>query len=169
MQRNVSFATAATGAAATAAALWLAVPAGVAAASRPATSGTENFQLMVTSPAFTTGRVIVSGVFTAGGTENVTASVDTLVFPSGTFQVTYFKGFGGTKTLNPTTCLYTISGVHGTISLSGGTGVYAGISGTGTYHFSELAILARSSGTCTFRKPPVASEVLVKSTASVSL
>ena len=169
MKRTVSFATAATvAAAATAAVLGLAVPAGVAA-SRLAASGTEHFQLMIISPAFNTGRVIVSGVFTAGGTEHAGAKVDTLVFPTGTFKAAHSPGVGGTVTLNPKTCLYTASGFHGTITLSGGTGAYTGISGTGIYHFSELAILARSSGKCTFNKPPVADEVLVKSSASVSL
>jgi hypothetical protein len=170
MKRNVSFAAAVTAAAAaTAAALWLAVPAGVAAASRPAASGTEHFQLMIISPAINTGRVIVSGVFTAGGTEHVGAKVDTLVFPTGTFKAAHAPGVGGTVTLNHKTCLYTARGFHGAITLSGGTGAYAGIGGTGTYHFSELAILARSGGKCTLTKPPVSAEILVKSAASVSL
>jgi hypothetical protein len=155
MKRNVSFATAATVAvAATAVALWLAAPAGVAAASRPAASSTENFQLMIISPAFNTGRVIVSGVFTAGGTEHVGAKVDRLVFPAGTFKVAHAPGVGGKVTLSHKTCLYAARGFHGAITLSGGTGAYAGISGTGTYHFSELAILARSGGKCTLNKPP---------------
>jgi len=165
MKRNISFATAA----ATAAVLWLAVPAGAAATSHPAVSGTEHFQLMVISPALTTGRVIVSGVFTAGGTEHVGTKADKLVFPTGTFKAAHSRGIGGKVTLNHRTCLYTARGFHGRITLSGGTGAYAGISGTGTYHFSELAILARSGGKCTLTKPPVSAEFLVRSSASVSL
>ena len=41
--------------------------------------------------------------------------------------------------------------------------------GTGTYQFNELAILARSGGKCTMKKPPTSAQVLIKATASVKL
>ena len=166
MKRTISFAIAsASTAAATAAALWLAVPAGAAAG--PAASGTENFQLMSTSATSNTARVIASGVFTAGGIDRQGSKVDTLVFPNGTFKIAHSRGTGTPK-LNPKTCLLTLN-LRGTIALSGGTGAYKGISGKGTYQFSELAILARSGGKCTMTKPPVASQVIIKATASVTL
>jgi hypothetical protein len=93
--------------------------------------------------------------------------VDTLVFPNGTFKIAHSKGTGTPK-LNPKTCLFTLN-LHGTIALSGGTGAYKGISGKGTYQFNELAILAKSGGKCTMKKPPIASQVIIKATASVTL
>lgn len=164
MKHNVSFAIAA--ATATAAALWLAVPAG-ASVSRPTVSGTENFQLMSTSATSNTASVIASGVFTAGGVDHMGSKVDTLVFPTGSFKVAHSKGTGP-QNLNPKTCLLTVS-QKGTITLSGGTGAYAGIKGKGTYQFSEMAILARSGGKCTMKKPPATLQVIIKATAAVSL
>ena len=165
MKRTISFAIAsASAAAATAAALWLAVPAGAAAG--PAASGTESFQLMSASPTSNTARVIASGVFTAGGIDRQGSKVDTLVFPNGTFKIAHSRGTGTPK-LNPKTCLFSAT-IHGTIALSGGTGAYQRISGKGSYQFNELAILAKSGGTCTMTKPPVASQVIIKATASVT-
>src|SRR6266513_1470599 len=63
MKRRFSLATAAV-AIATAAALWMTVPAG-AAAGHQAVSGPEHFQLMSTSATSNTASVIASGVFTA--------------------------------------------------------------------------------------------------------
>ncbi len=163
MKRNISFAIAAAAtAAATSAALWLAVPAGAAAV-----SGTEHFQLMTTSATSSTRSAIAYGVFTAGGVDHVGNKVDTLVFPAGSFKVAHSKGTGKPK-LNPKTCLFAAT-IRGTIALSGGTGAYKGISGKGTYQFSELAILAKSGGKCTMKKAPVAYQAIIKATASVKL
>jgi hypothetical protein len=166
VKRTISLAIAsASTAAATAAALWLAVPAG--AATRTAVSGPEHFQLMSTSATSNTASVIASGVFTAGGVDHMGNKVDTLVFSNGSFKVAHSKGTGTPK-LNPKTCLFTLN-LHGTIALSGGTGAYKGISGKGTYQLNELAILARSGGKCTMKKPPTSVQVLIKATASVKL
>jgi hypothetical protein len=166
VKRNISLTIAAAStAAATAGALWLAAPAGAAA--RVAASGTEHFQLMSTSPTSNTANVIASGVFTKAGIDHQGSKVDTLVFSNGTFKVAHSRGTGTPK-LNPKTCLLTLN-LRGTIALSGGTGAYKGISGKGTYQFSELAILAKSGGKCTMKKPPTASQVIIKATASVKL
>jgi hypothetical protein len=163
VKRIISFTVAAAAtSAATAAAMWLAVPAGAAAV-----SGTEHFQLMSTSATSNTASVIASGVFTAGGLDHMGSKVDTLVFSNGSFKIAHSKGTGTPK-LNPKTCLFTLN-LHGTIALSGGTGAYKGISGKGTYQLSELAILARSGGKCTMNKPPTSVQVLIKATASVTL
>ena len=165
MKRTISLAiTPASTAAATAAALWLAVPAGAAAG--PAASGTENFQA-ISSATASTRSLIASGVFTKGGVDRAGNKVDTFVFSNGTFKVAHSKGTGR-PTLNPKTCLFSAT-IHGTIALSGGTGAYKGISGKGTYQFNELAILAKSAGKCTMKKPPTASQVIIKATASVKL
>ena len=165
MKRRFSLAAIAA-AIATAAALWVAVPAG-AAAGHQAVSGPEHFQLMSTSATSNTASVIASGVFTAGGVDHMGSKVDTLVFANGSFKVAHSKGTGRPK-LNPKTCLLTLT-VRGTVALSGGTGAYKGISGKGTYQFNELAILAKAGGKCTMNKPPVAFQLLIKASATVTL
>src|SRR5215470_3198471 len=149
--KRIAFAAAAASAAAaaTAAVVWLAVPAGAAPAGRDV-SGLEHFQLVTTSATATTQGVIATGVFTAGGVDHQGSKTDTFVFPGGSFKVAHSQGTG-TQNFDPTTCLNTVR-VHGTYTLFGGTGKYAGISGHGTYHLSILGIGARSGGQCTRNK-----------------
>jgi hypothetical protein len=162
VKRSISFAIAAAATtAATASALWLAVPAGAASV-----SGTENFQIMTTSATTNTSGVIASGVFTAAGVDHSGNKVDTLVFSNGSFKVTHT---GKAKpTLNPKTCLLTVT-ENATITLSGGTGAYKAISGKGTAQLSILAIEAKSGGKCTMTKTPVAWQQVIKATASITL
>lgn len=138
-----------------------------ASAAGPAASGTEHFQLMSTSATSNTASVIASGVFTAGGVDHMGSKVDTLVFPNGSFKIAHSRGTGRPK-LNPKTCLLTLT-LRGTIALSGGTGAYKGIKGKGTYQYNELAILAKSGGKCTMKKPPTAYQVIIKASAAVTL
>jgi hypothetical protein len=145
---------------------------GVAAAAAHTThanaSGTEQFQLMSTSGTSPSSRVIAHGVFTAAGVDHEGKhNVATFVFPGGSFKVTHSKGTGP-QTFNPKTCLLTVN-QHGTYKLSGGTGAYAGISGSGKYQLSILAIGARSGGKCSQSKPPVAYQQLIKASGSVKL
>jgi len=142
--------------------------AGLAAAStHTGTSGTENFQLMTTSATSPTSSIIASGVFTAPGVDHSGNKVDTVVFPGGSFQIAHSKGTG-TQHFDPKTCLMTIS-QHGTYKLSGGTGKYAGISGSGKYQFSALGIGASSGGKCVQNKPPVAWHQVINASGPVSL
>jgi hypothetical protein len=166
MKRIASFATVASAAAtATAAALWLAVPAGAAPAGRDV-SGIEHFQLVTTSATASTQTVIATGVFTAGGVDHQGSRVDTFVFAGGSFKVAHSQGTG-TQNLNPKTCLVTAR-VHGTYTLFGGTGKYAGIRGHGTFHLSILGIAARSGGKCTMNKPPVAWQQIIQASGPVT-
>lgn len=164
MKRIVSIATAAGSVmAAAAAALWLAVPAGATSAS---VSGTENFQIMTTSATSSTASVIASGVFTAGGVDHQGNKADTFVFSNGSFKVAH-KG-PSTSHVNPKTCLLTIVG-HGTFKISGGTGAYAKISGSGTYKLNIIAVASKVAGKCSMRKAPQAFQQVVRASGSVSL
>jgi len=164
-RRIISLTTAATAAVATvAAALWLAVPAGASPA-RSAVSGTEHFQIMSTSGTSNTGSVIATGVFTAGGVAHSGTPAGTFVFPAGSFKVVHSKG-SGTQTFNRKTCLVTVN-LKGTYKIFGGTGKYAGISGSGKYQLSILAVVARSAGKCS--GPFVAFQQIVKFSGPVSL
>lgn len=134
---------------------------------RPAASGTEQFQLMNTSPTSSSSSIIARGVFTAGGVDHSGNKVDTVVFPKGSFKITHSKGTGS-QHFNPKTCLLTVS-QKGTYTLSGGTGAYAGIKGSGTYQLSILAVGARSGGMCSKTAPPVAFQQLIRASGPVHL
>lgn len=159
-------------AAAAAAVVGLASPAGAspAAARGPAVvTGTEHFQGMLTSGTATVYPVIAYGVFTAGGTDHeVNGNTDTFVLPGGTFKVTHSNGTGP-ESFNPKTCLLTAT-IHGTFAVSAGTGKYKGISGSGTYVASILAIAARTkSGACSMAAAPVAWQQVIDASGKVKL
>lgn len=145
----------------------IAVSGVAAAAAHTNASGTEQFQLMSTSATSSTSSIIARGVFTAGGVDHAGNKVDTAVFPGGSFKIAHSKGTG-TQSFNPKTCLMTVN-QHGTYTLSGGTGKYAGISGSGKYQVSILAVMARSGGTCSKTKPPVAFQQIIKASGPVKL
>ena len=167
MPRNITFATTTTAAAAaaTAAALCLAAPAG-AAPVRPAASGTENFSIVTTSATSRTASVIATGVFTAGGVDHQTRTTETFVFPAGSVRV---KPTGTPRqSLNPKTCLFTVT-ERGTYKISGGTGTYANIRGSGRYKLTILAVLATSGGKCSMTKAPLAWQQTIKASGPASL
>jgi hypothetical protein len=128
---------------------------------RAATSGTERFQLMTTSPTSPNSTIIARGVFTAGGTDHAGSTTDTVTFPGGTFKIRHGRGHGK-QSFSATTCLLKVS-VHGRYKLLDGTGTYAGISGHGKYRLHILAIAARgTNGKCSQKLPPVSFEQIIK-------
>lgn len=142
--------------------------AGLAAAStHTGVSGTEHLQLMTTSATSPTSSIIASGVFTAPGVDHSGNKVDTVAFPGGSLQIVHSNGTGS-QHFDPTTCLMTVTR-HGTYKLQGGTGKYAGISGSGTYQFTGLGIGARSGGKCVQDQPPVAWHQVINASGPVSL
>jgi hypothetical protein len=157
----------------TLAAAALAVSGIVAAAAAPhtaqaRTSGIERFQLMSTDPTGAKTTVIARGVFTAGGVDITTSNTtDTFKFPNGTIRLRHSAGTGPAN-FNPRTCLGTVN-QHGTYTLVGGTGKYAGISGHGTFRLHVLLVAARSHGKCSDTKPPVAFEQIIRASGPVHL
>jgi hypothetical protein len=144
--------------------------AGLAAAStHSAVSGTEHFQMMTTSGTGSTGSVIASGVFTAPAVdhEHQATNTATFTFSNGTILLKHSNGTG-TQHFDPKTCLLTVN-EHGTYKLLSGTGAYTGISGSGTYQLSILAIGASSGGKCVQNKPPVAFHQVINASGPVSL
>src|SRR5437764_4725693 len=106
---------------------------------RPAVTGTENFQVMSTSATSSKLPLIASGVFTAPGVDHEGAhNIAKFVFSNGSITVRHSAGTG-TRSFNPKTCLDTLN-LHGTYQVLSGTGKYAGITGSGTYKLSILAI-----------------------------
>jgi hypothetical protein len=109
----------------------------------PASSGPESFTLVGTT--VETGNVIATGDFTAGGTMTAVTGGDTVKLPGGTFKV--LLATTSTTTLNPTTCLEKIAG-NGTYSVTGGTGTYIGIKGSGKVRGTVTEVFPRKSGKC---------------------
>ena len=144
--------------------------AGLATAStHAAVRGTEHFQMMTTSGTGSTGSVIASGVFTAPAVdhEHQATNTSTFTFSNGTINIKHSSGTG-TQHFDPKTCLLTVN-LHGTYKLLSGTGKYAGISGSGTYQLSILAIGASSGGKCVQNQPPVAFHQVINASGPVSL
>ena len=142
--------------------------AATAAPSSSSAPGIEHFQFMSTSATATRDTVIAHGVFTAGGVDITTSNTtDTLKFPNGTIRLRHSPGTGP-QSFNPHTCLITVH-QHGTYTLLGGTGKYAGISGHGRYRLDILAVGARSHGKCTQKKPPVTFELIIRASGPAHL
>jgi hypothetical protein len=139
------------------------------ASSHSATTGTEHFQMMTTSATSSTDSVIASGVFTAPGVdhEHSKTNTATFAFANGTVSLKHSKGTGK-QSFNPKTCLLTIN-EHGTYTITGGTGSYAGITGNGKYQLSILAVGARSGSKCSQTKPPLAFHQLINASGPVTL
>jgi hypothetical protein len=157
-KRKAAIATAITVPVAAATALWLAAP---ASAAQPASAARVNdhIQLMTTSATSSTLSAIETGAFTGAGVDYSGSTVDTLVFPAGTYKAWHGTGTG-TQTLNPRTCLLTVS-LHGTDRAYDGTGKFRGISGRGTWQASVLAIYPRSGGKCATGKVPLAFQEII--------
>lgn len=158
--------------AATAGAVFLVAGAGLAAASASpsGTSGTEHFYLMTTEPSSAKYEIIASGVFTASGTDIAGSTADTAHVTGGTFKVDHpNSGFKIIKeSVNPKTCLAMFE-ARATIKLTGGTGAYKGISGSGSALITELEITAKTKGKCNPNVNPVANEETITATAHVTL
>jgi hypothetical protein len=147
-------ALAATGAAAVATVVGLAVPAGASPlAARPAAvTGAEHFQMMntTTSETATTNPLLAWGLITAAGVDKEHANnTDTFTFPGGSFLVKHATKKGTAhQSFNPKTCLFQYS-ERGTFKVGSGTGKFKGISGSGTYALSVIGIGAKlKNGTC---------------------
>jgi len=138
--------------------------------SAAAASGSQPFvyvSIMTTNPANNApSSIILRGSITDGGVDHPGNTVDTAVFPDGTFKIAHSPGTG-TPNPNPRTCLVLIA-VNGTYKLFGGTGAYAGISGHGIYRVNITLIGPKSpTGQCT-RGKPVAFQQLIKAQGPVS-
>ena len=156
----------------TAATTALATGAGLATASAspaaPASSGTEHFYLMTTSGTSNRSSLIAAGVFTAAGVDiSTSATTDTVHLPGGTFKI-HHPGDNGNPTVNPSTCLFTLT-VTDAFSVGGGTGKYKGLTGSGKAVVSIVAILARSHGHCSDNANPVAWHQTITATGHVHL
>ena len=144
-----------------------AIGVGVTAASAsPAVTKTEEFRLVTGSATSPTFGAIATGAFTAGGTFTP-GNPGTASFPGGTFKVTDHVT-KSTSHLNQTTCLYSQL-AESTYQLSGGTGKYAGIKGSGTSMGQVLAVLSRNAkGKCSLSILPAAYQQIITAHGPIS-
>jgi hypothetical protein len=140
-----------------------------AATTRPATTKTEQFQEMATSPTSNKANVIGYGAFTAVGVDTEHSNnTDTFKFPGGSFLVTP-KITSHHQHLNKATCLLTAT-LNVSYEIGDGSGKYTGISGSGHATISDLEITARNSrGVCSMSKTLLAQQVLVRGHGPVTL
>ena len=154
--------------AAVATVLWLALPASASPAVSAAPTVNDYIQLMTTSATSNNlGAIEWGSVYTGAGVDHTGTNVDLLVFPGGTYKTRHGAG-AGTQTLNPKTCLLRVN-LHGTDTTYGGTGRFRGISGTGTWQASVLAVYARSAGKCSTTKVPLAFQEIITGSGRTKL
>ena len=137
-----------------------------AAAAAPTTK-TEHFSFVSTAITGNTYSAIATGAFTAGGTANLPSGKGTLKFPGGTIKVTAKAGRAKSK-FSAKTCLG-ISVQPGTFKIVSGTGVYAGITGSGKYTASFTEVGPVVAGKCSMKGNPVAVQGIITASGPVTL
>lgn len=151
----------------------LAAAAVIASAAAATTSAkTEHFSLINTQ---TNGSAplhysaIAAGAFTAGGTAilDSKAGTGTLRFQGGTIRLKT-KHSPAKTTGNPKTCLEK-DGQSGTYTITSGTGVYKGISGSGKYTAKATFVGATVNGKCSNNTPADAIQIILTASGPVSL
>jgi hypothetical protein len=162
-----------TAALTTAAAAILATGVGLGTASASpaapaAASGAEHFYLMNASATSNRLSLIATGVFTGAGVDISGNSSDTVQLPGGTFKIIHSANGPGASHANPTTCFATFSGTS-PFTVSGGTGRYKHISGSGKAVITFVGIAPRAHGKCNFNANPVAQQETIVGTAKVHL
>lgn len=139
------------GAAAAAQASPAAAPAAPAAARQPGFSGAEHFRIISVTASSQHQSVLATGAFTAGGYQvpgKVVGlrAVDKMVFPNGTFLVT--RRITKQVLPLPTSSCQISETIRGTLSISGGTGSYRGMSGGGAFLLQISGVIRKSGGKC---------------------
>jgi len=140
-----------------------------AASARPPKPAIEYFHSMTTSGTANQISEIATGVFTAGGVDITrSATTDIFKFPVGTIYITHHS-VHHTIAFNRRTCLFTGTD-YGTYKLTGGTGEYAGISGSGKAVSHVIGVAARDAkGRCSLTRAPVAFQFVTSGHGPVKL
>jgi hypothetical protein len=105
---------------------------------------TQHILIMSTNPADNDVPYIVArGPIHALGRDHQFAHKDVFKFPNGSITVTH-KATGHQQTHDAKTCYFKDT-EHGTFKVTGGTGAYAGASGSGKYHVSVNFVACKHS------------------------
>ena len=133
-------------------------------------SGTEHFSFMSTSTMNETEySAIATGPITAGGTAELTGGKGKIVFPTGTISLTSKVIGAPTESGSKQKCL-SIFGEKGTYTLTGGTGAYKGISGSGRFSLKSTGVGMIKHGKCDISSSskPVASQSVITASGPVT-
>jgi len=141
------------------------------AAARPAVTqravtGTEHFQDVSASLTSNKSPVAAYGAFNAGGVDTQLGHrTDLFKFPGGSFLIKH-KVTRSRQHFSKTACAG-VQRQRGTYKISGGTGKYAGISGSGRFRLRILLVAAHTSHGCS--RKPVAAQVIIRAHGPVTL
>ena len=139
------------------------------AASASGTTHTEHFTFLSTNVPADKFNVIATGPFTDGGTATPLASSNKLTFPDGTIE-TVSKSKGAPVTSANTKTCYESLFEQGTYRITGGTGKYRGITGSGTFTLHIHEIGPKVNGKCdTSTSKRVASQGILTAQGPVTL
>ncbi len=138
-----------------------------------AVTGSQRFTVLFSGE---TGKVFAAGVINGAGTDvelsstdnpdGSSSGVDQFVFPQGTLTVTHFEN-PGEFSFNPRSCVGRFS-FTGTFTVTGGTGAYAGATGSGTDVGSGVFVAKRNpDGSCS--EEEAFSNVVVRATGTLSV
>jgi hypothetical protein len=113
--------------------------------------GAEHFRIISVAATSRRLSVLATGAFTAGGYEvpgqvSGLRATDKMVFPTGTFLVS--RRITRQVLPLPTSSCQISETIHGSLSISGGTGAYRGLSGGGGFLLKISGVLRKSRGTC---------------------
>jgi hypothetical protein len=121
------------------------------AARQAAFSGAEHFRIISVAASSQRQSVLATGAFTAGGYQVPgkvigLRAVDKMVFPNGTLLVT--RRITKQVLPLPTSSCQISETIRGTLSISGGTGSYRGMSGGGAFLLQISGVIRKSGGKC---------------------
>jgi hypothetical protein len=134
-------------------------------------SGTEHYSFISTS---TTNEAkysaIATGPITAGGTAQLAGGKGTIVFPNGTITLTNKLTGAPTESGSKQKCIAILS-EKGTYTLTGGTGAYTAISGSGRFSLKSTGVGMIKHGKCdtASNSKPVASQEVITASGPVTL
>jgi hypothetical protein len=133
-------------------------------------TGTEHFSFISTS---TTNEAkysaIATGPITAGGTAELIGEKGKIVFPTGTIKVTNKLTGNPTQTGSKQNCI-AIYSEKGTYTVTGGTGAYTGITGSGQFSLKTTGVGMLKNGKCdtASSSKPVASQSTITASGPIT-
>ena len=146
------------------------IGAALAGSAGPAAAATGNQTFIIFGQDDPSALLVAFGPVSGTGTdfESEVSEESVFVFPNGSFHVDH-PSDSDVFHFNPVTCVGT-DRFTGTYTLSGGTGAYAGISGSGTYRGHAIVVGKRlANGTCSEEDPAVFSSFFVRATGTTTL
>jgi hypothetical protein len=137
-----------------------------AAVTQRAVTRTEHFQDVSASLTSNKSPVAAYGAFNAGGVDTQLGHrTDLFTFPGGSFLIKH-KVTRSRQHFSKTACAG-VQRQRGTYKISGGTGKYAGITGSGHFRFRVLIVARHTAHGCS--QPPVAVQVIIRAHGPVTL